>query len=359
MKNSLNIPFARHATALALMAAMLSPLAAQAFVLSTPDLPFSVTNWLPGNSATGTISVTNSSGPAQKAGIQIASTTGDFALFAGHVEYRITGPGGFDKNGDLSTLIGWTDLTTIPDGATHDFTFTLTFDPNAPQVPLMGKSFGFDIVIGLEDGTISPPVSVFSGGGSSGSRRAPIARVLGASTDTCEQLLYTYIHPNRQNDSAEVEKLQAFLRDLEGHHDLQVTGVYDAATQQAVHEFQQKYSDRVLRPWGLPMPTRFVYYTTRKMVNEIYCQFTREFPLTEAQQAEIAWYREQGVAYRQGSAGSAAASGSGLVEGVTSTVSTAVEEAVSTVGEQVAAAAAAGTGFWGKVVNFFKNLFSR
>jgi peptidoglycan hydrolase-like protein with peptidoglycan-binding domain len=191
--------------------------------------------------------------------------------------------------------------------------------------------------------------------------------VLGETTDTCEQLLYSYIHPNRQNDVSEVIKLQTFLRDLEGHFDLEVNGVYDAATQQAVYEFQQKYSDRVLTPWGLPLPTRFVYYTTRKMVNEIYCEFAQEFPLTTDQQSEIAWYRNQGITYRQSSSSGQStsdpfSSGKEIVEGVTSTVEEVVgmgQKAATTVKEQTASAVSAGTSFFGSVWNWFKGIFSR
>ena len=52
-------------------------------------------------------------------------------------------------------------------------------------------------------------------------------------------------------------------------------------------EFQNKYGNDVLSPWGLESDTGYVYLTTRKKINEIYCRFEISFPLTLDQQTEV------------------------------------------------------------------------
>lgn len=132
-----------------------------------------------------------------------------------------------------------------------------------------------------------------------------LGRVLGASTDTCEQYLTETITPGRNNNPAEVIRLQEFLNSFEGYN-LELTGVYDVATQNAVGNFQEKYDDNVLAPWGLDSRTLNVYYTTRKTVNEIYCKWAVAFPLSQTEQSEIDWFRGLGLAYRQNGGNSAA-----------------------------------------------------
>ncbi|OGZ10515.1 MAG: hypothetical protein A3D65_04225 [Candidatus Lloydbacteria bacterium RIFCSPHIGHO2_02_FULL_50_13] len=102
--------------------------------------------------------------------------------------------------------------------------------------------------------------------------------------------LRDYLRLSRENDPAEVMKLQTFLRDFEGFTDLPVTGFFGTETDKAVREFQDRYADDVLLPWNLPSNTGYVYYTTRKKVNEIYCQSV--FPLDQNQINEISAFRE-------------------------------------------------------------------
>ena len=102
--------------------------------------------------------------------------------------------------------------------------------------------------------------------------------------------LKEYMRLGANNNPEEVTKLQTFLRDYEGFANLRVTGIFDITTDQAVRNFQDKYTADVLTPWNLPGNTGYVYYTTQKKINEIYCQ--HEFPLTATQVAEIAAFRE-------------------------------------------------------------------
>lgn len=111
--------------------------------------------------------------------------------------------------------------------------------------------------------------------------------VLGLSTDECSYL-NEYLKIDRVNNPAEVLKLQAFLKVYEGA-DVSVSGVFDAKTDAAVRAFQVKYKDDVLTPWGLPGSTGYVYYTTKKKINEIRCEM--EFALSAAQKSEMAGYK--------------------------------------------------------------------
>lgn len=142
-----------------------------------------------------------------------------------------------------------------------------------------------------------------NGGGSSGgsshhhhssggsSNNGANGEVLGAETGECPMYLTGYIKYGSGNDAGEVAKLQVFLNNFEANA-LKVSGVYDAATLAAVNAFQSKYASDVLAPWGMKGPSGYVYYTTQKEINTIYCKFQKDFPLTAAQLKEIAHVRE-------------------------------------------------------------------
>lgn len=104
----------------------------------------------------------------------------------------------------------------------------------------------------------------------------------------CEYLK-EYLRLGANNNPTEVTKLQLFLKNYDGAANLQVTGFFDVTTDKAVRSFQDKYKKDVLEAWNLPSNTGYVYYTTKKKINEIYCQ--REFPLSAEQTTEIASFR--------------------------------------------------------------------
>ncbi len=120
-----------------------------------------------------------------------------------------------------------------------------------------------------------------------------VPRVLGAKIKKeknkapyeCNYLL-KYLKFGRDNDQMEVMKLQLFLKDLQGFKEVVATGMFDRKTFEAVHKFQKKFKEDILEPWALPSSTGYVYITTRKKINEIYCE--KEFALTAGQQREIA-----------------------------------------------------------------------
>lgn len=97
---------------------------------------------------------------------------------------------------------------------------------------------------------------------------------LGAATTTpalsCDTYLTTFIKFGAQNDAEQVKRLQHVLKNFEGAT-VEENGVYDQATLAAVHAFQTKYWTEILAPWDIKASTGYVYLTTRKKVNEIYC----------------------------------------------------------------------------------------
>ena len=102
--------------------------------------------------------------------------------------------------------------------------------------------------------------------------------------------LREYLRLGANNNPAEVTKLQTFLHNNEGFTNLPVTGFFDTATDQAVRTFQDRYKKDVLDFWNLPSNTGYVYFTTQKKVNELYCK--REFPLDRTQMDEITSFRD-------------------------------------------------------------------
>ncbi len=101
----------------------------------------------------------------------------------------------------------------------------------------------------------------------------------------CSQYLTSFIKPGARNDAEQVKRLQYVLGTLE-HLTVGTAGVYDAQTIAATKVFQLRYANRILAPWGLSQPTGNVFLTTRRVVNEIYCN-GKPFPLTAEEQAQI------------------------------------------------------------------------
>ena len=81
----------------------------------------------------------------------------------------------------------------------------------------------------------------------------------------------SYLKQGAENDPREVKNLQAFLRGVEKDMTVEVNGVFDDATYNAVLKFQSKYADDILTPWGVDAPTGYVYITTKRKINEIFC----------------------------------------------------------------------------------------
>jgi len=101
--------------------------------------------------------------------------------------------------------------------------------------------------------------------------------------------LEEFIRLGTNNNPTEVRKLEVFLRDFEGFTDITVDGIYTQTDFDAVTTFQEKYFGDILAPWNHTAGTGYVYITTRKKINEIYC--AKAFPLTSDQLREIDAFR--------------------------------------------------------------------
>ncbi|MCX6789622.1 MAG: DUF5011 domain-containing protein [Candidatus Gribaldobacteria bacterium] len=115
----------------------------------------------------------------------------------------------------------------------------------------------------------------------------PLTTAISSTTTVeCDYLL-EYLGIGLPNNPIEVRKLQRFLKEKQGFIDLEINGVFDQATLEAVDLFQMRYFTEILSPWGYgySQPTGYVYITTKKKINELYCQ--RPFPLTSGQEDEI------------------------------------------------------------------------
>ncbi len=143
--------------------------------------------------------------------------------------------------------------------------------------------------------TITEPVDDSNGGGGGGGGRSSSGggsardrdgEVLGDTIGICAPLLTDYLRMGQNNDADQVRLLQAFLKGVEGF-DVDVNGIFDQKTDTAVRAFQVRYAEDILLPWGLSAnePTGYVYYTTQKKINEIYCE--RPFHLTSEQNNQI------------------------------------------------------------------------
>lgn len=111
-----------------------------------------------------------------------------------------------------------------------------------------------------------------------------------ASEEVCEPYINSYVKYGEANDPADVMKLQHFFLER-GATNIKLTGLYDAATRDAVKLFQQQHAGEILSPWGIETATGYVYYTTQRVINETYCDGKRTFGFSPLQQEEIERYR--------------------------------------------------------------------
>jgi hypothetical protein len=87
---------------------------------------------------------------------------------------------------------------------------------------------------------------------------------------TCEPYLLGYIKLGVKNNPKEVRKLETFLNTYEGEK-LEINGIYELKDFEAVKRLQKKNSE-TLSFWGITQPTGYVYISTQKAINRIYCE---------------------------------------------------------------------------------------
>jgi hypothetical protein len=92
----------------------------------------------------------------------------------------------------------------------------------------------------------------------------------------CEPIITSYIKLNsKENDLENVKRMQIFFRD-DLHYKNKVTGFYGMETFSLVKKFQLEYATDVLSPWNLKKASGWVYITTKKKINDIYCSIHKE-----------------------------------------------------------------------------------
>jgi hypothetical protein len=210
----------------------------------------------------------------------------------------------------FTTTVGGQFLKIIKQSGSNDYTVS----PSCPTTTVTLTGTGAAVILRLEvlttdactpipTPTPTPtPTQAPSGGGGGGGGvnslliiNTPVASVpglpntgqiipglpnTGNTTPTCAPYMTKYIKLGDINDPAEVEKLQTFLINYEGFSNLSVTGIYSQADYDAVLQFQTKYGQDILTPWGFTAPTGYVQRTTVAEINKIYCATTPIIPTT-------------------------------------------------------------------------------
>jgi hypothetical protein len=101
--------------------------------------------------------------------------------------------------------------------------------------------------------------------------------VLGASTvgqvlgESCGLYMDKYLRRgSAKNNKEQTEKLQELLV-KQGFGTFTPTGFFGPLTEAAVHAFQAKYGDQILKPWNLTASTGLVYISTLRWINMLEC----------------------------------------------------------------------------------------
>lgn len=190
-----------------------------------------------------------------------------------------------DPSGQGAGVQHW-DLGKIEAGEEIVITYSIEFKGNLPS----GLYTNTATLTGFKDSVGITPIQPVK---ASASLQLVGGQVLGLAD--CPAYLTGYVSPRGANNPAQVELLETFLRDVRGEH-IQPDGIYDSASIAAVERLQREYAHDILVPWGLTDPTGYVYYTTRKTINELYCNGSRQFPLTALQMRDIQTYRNGALA---------------------------------------------------------------
>lgn len=214
----------------------------------------------------------------------------------------------------------------------------------------------------------NPGTTDTSGGGSSGSSFSggsgggaffPTATTTATTTSPalpvliniaqCTSYITDYLKFGIANNPVQVTRLQQFLA-TEGFR-VPVTGFFGRDTEAAVDAFQEKYLAEIMLPWGATRGSGFVYITTTKKINELYCK--ANFSLTAAQIAVIEAYRTN-----QANGSTADPLFPGITASSTASTTAVIGQGSST-DSAANTAAAVNTGIFSRIWNFIKGLFGR
>lgn len=192
--------------------------------------------------------------------------------------------GGADTNGASASFTTGGSNT---NGASDSFTTDGANTNGADQVLTTGgaNTNGADVAPVTPS---TPPSTGGSSGGGSSSSSGGSSRIV-TPIGVCTVYLNDYLKLGGNNSQAEVTKLQAFLKNVE-KLDVDINSAFDVKTFEAVKSFQKKYSNDILSPWGSNNPTGQVYFTTKKKINEIYCN--AKLSLSADQLAQIEIYKK-------------------------------------------------------------------
>ena len=224
----------------------------------------------------------------------------------------------------------------------------------APVVPTTpgGGTVSGTVITQTSGGTSG---STSFGGGSSGSAlSADVLSALSVSTATTScPLITSYARIGSKNNSSDVAKLQAFLKDSQ-NLDVNVTGTFDQKTEEAVKAFQVKYLSDVMGPWGANQGSGMVYITTLKKINQLACN--QPLTLSASEIAIINSYKQNIAAQAQSGAAVPAtldAAVGASDSSATSTVQVGMNDSQNSTVAAVGGASVLGR-FWNFVANLFK-----
>jgi hypothetical protein len=189
-----------------------------------------------------------------------------------------------DPNGKVINEQVW-DLQTIYAGESIAVDYTVAFSGSSTPGVYKNEAqiYSYDKVRSYKNGK-----EIVSNTASVDITLSQKGAVLGIAA--CSAYLNSHMSYGVDNNEAEVRKLQKFLIEQEGFTKLTETGVFDEATELAVKIFQRKYHSDILDPWGMQVESGYVYLTTKKKINELYCD-GQEFPLDAAEVTEIETYK--------------------------------------------------------------------
>jgi fimbrial isopeptide formation D2 family protein len=210
-------------------------------------------------------------GPGPSCPVVTVTSSGSASVTVGNAfTYTITAT----TTPSVATTTTFSLSGTLPAGLSFS-TSTATISGTPTQVGTFPVSITARIDCGSDTDTLTITVESSGGGGGGGGGHhhhggSPTSEPAPSLEGFCPYLT-SYLRYGVANDQMQVIKLQAFLKVFEHFDYVTVNGVFDEATLQAVSEFQVRYKNEILTPWGISQPTGYVYTLTLAKINQILC----------------------------------------------------------------------------------------